>query len=133
MTLDEASFHCWLTEYGMAWESRDAERFCALFTEAAVYYWTPLDPPFVGRPEIGTAFSRAVSSQTDIRFSHQVLAVCGETGTCRWQCSFDRSGRDERIRLDGVFVVGFDTCGLSREFREWWHSSEAQARIPQLP
>jgi len=122
--LDEGLFDRWLTRYGDAWESRDRERFCALFTEDAPYYWTPMDPPMLGHAGIGTAFADAVSTQGNIRFSHQVLAVVDVTGICRWQCSFDRVGSGERVRLDGVFVVSFDDHGLCREFREWWHSSE---------
>ncbi len=77
-----------------------------------------------GRAGIAAAFTAAVSTQDNIRFSHQILAVAGMTGICHWQCSFDRAGSNDRVRLDGVFVVIFDGGGLCREFREWWHSSE---------
>jgi hypothetical protein len=111
-------------QYGEAWESRDSGQFCALFSGDAPYHWTPIDPPLRGHGDIGAAFTDAVSEQDDIRFSHQVLAVVGMTGICRWQCSFDRTGSGRRVHLDGVFVVSFDDTGLCREFREWWHSSE---------
>jgi nuclear transport factor 2 (NTF2) superfamily protein len=125
--LDEAQFGHWLTEYGQAWESRDADRFCALFTENAAYRWTPLDPPLQGRVGIATAFMDAVNTQRNIRFTHELLALTGVTGICRWRCRFDREGSSSRVMLDGIFVVRFDDTGRCSDFREWWHSSEPRA------
>jgi len=125
--LDKAQFDHWLTEYGQAWEARDAARFCALFTGDAPYHWTPLDPPLGGRPAIAAAFTDAVATQRNIGFTHEVLALRGMTGICHWQCSFDREGSPNRVLLDGIFVVRFDDTGRCSDFREWWHSSEPRA------
>lgn len=118
-------FEEWLRAYGNAWETRDADGFGALFTEDARYHWTPLDPPKRGREEIRQAFREAVSSQSEIRFSYEILST-GKPCVALWQCSFERVPAGHEVDLDGVMVVRMSESGDCDRFREWWHSSEIE-------
>ena len=121
---ETSGFEAWMDRYGRAWETKDAGDFTRIFTPDAAYYWTPLEPPKPGREGIRAAFEAAVARQRDIRFSHEVLAVSGDTGVARWRCRFFRVPAGHEVRLDGVLTARLDRDGLCEEFREWWHSSE---------
>lgn len=125
--MELSDFDRWLRRYGLAWQARDGEAFCSLFTGDARYHWTPLENPKCGQLEILAAFEDAVSSQRDIHFSHTVLAVTDSQCIGRWKCRFRRVPEDKEVRIDGVLVARMTADGLCREFREWWHSSEKEA------
>lgn len=124
MGLDEAAFASWLKRYGRAWEARDAAGFSGLFSEDALYYWTPFEEPKKGRAAIADAFSQAVGRQRDIDFGARVLYVAARTGAAHWSCAFTRVGTGRRVRIDGVLGAQFDQSGRAVSFREWWHSDE---------
>lgn len=118
-TLDD-----WLWAYGQAWERKDPEGFGALFTHDAEYFWTPLDPPKSGRPEIRRAFERAVSQQRDIHFTYELTMMDKAVSIVHWKCRFKRMPEDHEVKLDGIMLVRMNDAGKCYEFREWWHSNE---------
>lgn len=122
--MEQPHLEQWLSEYGRAWENKDARSFVRLFADNVSYFWTPLEEAKQGRKAVEAAFQAAVLRQEDIRFTAEILGVFGRTGIAHWQCSFHRpsSGRD--VRLDGIFVMRFDEDGRCGVFREWWHSDE---------
>ncbi len=122
--VDRTAFERWLSAYGGAWEDKDAEGFAALFVQDARYYWTPFQPPKLGRAGIAEAFSDATSRQRDIRFGYEVLHCHGDEGGARWWCAFTRAATAQAVRLDGILKVTMSAEGLCEEFREWWHSDE---------
>ncbi len=122
--MELTDFDRWLRNYGNAWMRKDGDGFQALFSDDARYYWTPLEPPKCGPGDIRRAFDEAVSTQEDIHFFHEVLAVTGGQGIARWKCRFIRIGTGREVRLDGVLTARMEPAGPCREFREWWHSSE---------
>jgi len=123
-----AEFDQWLGRLGAAWEAKDGEAYAALFSEDARYFWTPMDPPKLGREGIRHAFDAAVSTQDDIHFVHEVLAISEGHGIARWKCRFVRIGTGRPVRIDGILTVRMDQGGRCREFREWWHTSENDNR-----
>lgn len=124
--MELGDFDRWMRRYGLAWEARDGEAFCSLFSDDARYHWTPMDDPKCGQLEILAAFEDAVSRQSDIHFSHTVLAVTETGGIARWKCRFRRIPSATEVRIDGVLTARMTDHGLCREFREWWHSSEKE-------
>jgi hypothetical protein len=124
ITLSEQQFTTWLCAYGKAWEARDANAFSSLFSEAALYYWTPFEEPKKGRDGVAAAFSAAVGKQRDIQFGARVLYTRERVGAAHWSCALTRKRSGKRAHLDGIFVVEFDGDGKAHSFREWWHSDE---------
>lgn len=124
MALSEKQFERWLSAYGRAWESQNARAFAGLFSEGALYYWTPFLEPQKGREQIAAAFARAVGGQRDIDFGARVLYVQDRLGSAHWSCAFTRAKSGRRVHVDGVLGAQFDASGKCISFREWWHSDE---------
>lgn len=118
------SFAAWLDAYGAAWQSKDSSAFAALFTEDCAYYWTPLDPPYVGHEAIAGAFTRAVATQESIAFSASIVSVDAQTAVARWRCTLVRRPEGHGVVIDGVLLARCDPDGRCAEFREWWHRQE---------
>ena len=125
MTLARERFQEWLRDYGDAWEKRDPEAAAALFSDDALYYWTPFEEPKRGKEEIATAWRKATSCQRNVKFLYDVLAVIGTTGIARWHASFERNSTARPVELDGTLMAEFAGDSRCRVFREWWQSTEA--------
>lgn len=119
-TLEANQLEGWLARYEAAWESKDADAAASLFTADARYYETPFADPFEGREGIGEYWSGVTAAQRDIDFQSEVVAIDGNIGVARWHATFLAGPDDERVELDGVFVLEFDGA-LCSELREWWH------------
>ncbi len=122
--MDREAFHAWLDAYGKAWQSRNPEAAARLFTDDAAYHETPFDEPFRGYEGILEYWSEVPSSQENIRFSREILAVTAETGIAHWKAVFTRLPSNASVELDGIFLVKLDGDGFCTEFREWWHRRE---------
>lgn len=109
----------WLTRYGAAWTARDAAAAGALFSDNATYHEVPFDAPMQGRAAIEAYWTRVTASQSNIRFSYDVISFDGETGVAHWRTTLD-AGADQ-IDLDGVFVCRFASADQVRSLQEWWH------------
>ena len=114
----------WMADYGRAWETRDVPAFVALFVDDAPYHWSPLEDPLLGRDEIAGIFRSAVSAQSNIRFTSEVLAADASAGLAHWRCTFTKLTTGQHVILDGIMQVTLDGQGLCSEFREWWHTNE---------
>lgn len=125
--ISAAGFDAWLRAYGAAWEGRDSKAAVGIFTGDAEYYWTPLDPPQRGHAGIAAAWDGAVSTQRDITFRHEVLAVAGATGIAKWRAEFTRIATGAKVVIEGVLAAEFAERGKCRVFREWWHAQETPA------
>jgi len=126
MTLDELDR--WLDVYGRAWERKDIDAFVGCFTPGAVYYWGPSwDEPLRGHDEIRARTEQAVSTQKDVRYGHEPLAIAPDgRGIARWWVSIDVPG-EGTVDLEGIFVVTLDEEGRCTDFREWWNSRSRPA------
>src|SRR5262245_4505794 len=98
----------WLERYRRAWETRDADAVVALFTDTATYCETPFGAPIQGRGRIHAYWRAATDRQRDVKFSHEVLSVTGDTGIARWRAEFTREPSGLKVRLDGVFLLEFE-------------------------
>jgi uncharacterized protein (TIGR02246 family) len=122
--LTHDAFEEWLQAYRAAWEGRDPQAAASLFTpQGAEYYWTPFDSPQRGREEIAAAWQGAVTSQSDIHMTFEVVAVNGNRGVAHWHTSFRSAASGDPVQLDGILIAEFDAPKLCRVFREWWHQA----------
>ena len=118
------TFHQWLLKYGEFWEQKNITGFITLFNEKARYYWTPFSQPLVGRDSIFQEVTRAVSTQSEIKFEFTILSFDGITGLAHWKSEITRTISGRRFTIDGILKTEFDADGNCIEFREWWHSNE---------
>ena len=119
--LDARAFADWLQRYGAAWEGRDSAAAVKLFTTDAAYHWTPHDPPQRGHAQIAQAWDGAVSHQSAIRFTYEVLAIAGATGIAHWHATFKTVPGEQTVNIDGILTAELDDTRRCRVFREWWH------------
>jgi len=114
----------WLKAYGRAWETRDPVAVSALFAEDASYHELPFADPAIGHAGIRQYWESATRNQSSIVFSAEVVAVADNQGIAHWSAEFTREPSGVHTKLDGVFLLEFDTQGLCRKLREWWHRTE---------
>ncbi len=128
--IDAAAFSAWLDRYKQAWEERNAGLASALFTEDASYHEMPFDAPIMGRAAIEAYWTRITATQSNIRFSYEVLSCTGDRGICTWRAAFASAPGGEAIDLDGVFVCDFADARTVNALREWWHVRVSPAAAP---
>ncbi len=117
--MKEVDFKQWIDRYGAAWQAKDSDAFGALFSNTALYYWTPFEEPKSGTEEITGAFSDAVATQENIHFEYKLLSWQDNTGLAHWTCRFNSGSKE--VEIDGILQGQFDKDDLCEEFREWWH------------
>ncbi len=124
--------------YKEAWEGRDPERFCRLFAAEGEYHNTPFAVQR-GHAQLAAYWQR-IKLQEDITLDYDILG----DGIAQWHVTYQVASEDlfkiwaastgttlparkpgdplPRLVLDGVLVADFDTDGLCRVCRIWWHS-----------
>ena len=126
--MDHLAFQTWLEAYGHAWESRDPRAAADLYTEDGTYQVTPFVRPMCGRQAIFDYWSHVASTEKNIKFGYEILAVTPDQGIARWWASFVLDPPGLRTKLDGIFLVSLDTNNLCRTLREWWHKQQDQPK-----
>jgi limonene-1,2-epoxide hydrolase len=127
--------------YREAWESRDEQRFCALFTPDGQYHNTPFAVQR-GPAELAAYWQR-VKLQQDVEVTYDVLARHAGGGVAHWRTTYQVASEElfriwaastgthlpernpgdplPRVVLDGILQAEFDGP-LCRRARIWWHS-----------
>ena len=127
LTHDE--FSAWLDRYKKAWEERDPKLATEIFTATATYRETPFVAPLEGRQAIENYWREAVSGQSDVHFSYEVLACAGTRGICHWRTTLISVPAGDTVTLDGLFCCDFEAPDQVQRLEEWWH---VQA-VPNVP
>ena len=122
--MESSVFFQWLLKLGQAIEETDPEAFAALFSEDAVFYEAPFQPPRRGRMAIHMAIEDMAAARDDSRFSHEIIRTEPNIGWAMWATSFTRVGTNDPVRLEGILKASFQDDGTCFEFRQWWHRLE---------
>jgi len=122
--MTERDLSAWLIAYGSAWERRDPDAAASLFSDDALYYEDPFNPPAVGTEGIRRYWADTTGTQRDVAFGHEVLALQGDRALVRWWATFVRIRTEARVELEGIVMLDFDADGRCRTLREWWHAAE---------
>jgi len=124
VTREEASR--WLAAYGRAWQTGDAQRILALFTDDASHRETPFDAPMIGHDAIRHYWLDQPAKHRDVHFSFEIWTVVGDQCFSHWNCRFVKE--DRRLELDGAFRLIFQRSTregpLCRTLEEWWHQRQ---------
>ena len=108
--VNQEALKSWLDAYGRAWETRDPDAVIKLFTEDATYQETPFSEPMRGRAAIREYWAEKVArSQEQVSFGYEVLALAGDLSLAHWWASFVRTRSKSRVKLDGIFLLSFDS------------------------
>ncbi len=120
-SLTQSDFAAWLDQYKKAWEERDPKLAAAIFTPGASYRETPFVAPMEGQQAIEDYWRGAVSGQSDVRFSYEILACAGMKGIAHWRATFKGVPAGDSITLDGLFCCDFASPDRVQRLEEWWH------------
>jgi ketosteroid isomerase-like protein len=115
-----AKLDAWMQGYKAAWETLDADKAAALFTEDATYQDEAFTEPYRGRAGIRQYWADVTRDQKDVKFTYATLAAAGNTGIAHWHAEFTQPSSGSAVILDGVFVLDFAPDGLCKSLREWW-------------
>ena len=114
----------WLRAYGAAWERRNAQAAVDLFADDVVYSVLPFTTPIRGRHELLKYWRHVTSSQEQIHFDFEIMALSRDEGIAHWRANFLRLGERKRLELDGICVLSLNPDGRCTRFHEWWHKRE---------
>ncbi len=115
----------WLDTYKTAWQEQDADLVGTLFSDDAHYAVNPLEQILAGRSAIEDYWrAGAAGSQKDILFDYEVWSDTQQMTIVHWTASFTRAASGERVNMDGVFRLVFETNDarplLCARLEEWW-------------
>jgi hypothetical protein len=133
MAMGKESLDQWLDAYGRAWITRNPDAAASLYAEDATYQVTPFDEPLCGRAAIHEYWKGIARTQERIKFDFEILAVTSEYGIARWWASFIIVPQGLETKLDGIFLISFDSSGLCRSLREWWQKRQCQRETISPP
>lgn len=119
--MNNSAFTKWFDQLGKAWISRDPDMAADICTEDVLYYEDPFQKPYKGRTAVRKIWEEVPKTQKDIRFTHEMVSVVGHLGIAHWSASYTKISNDERVELDGVFIVRLNEQGLCQEFHMWWN------------
>ncbi len=131
-----------MQSYKRAWENSDENLLASLFAPDGCYRNTPFAVQ-QGHEAIKHYWQRT-KLQTDIHLSYDVLQQHATGGIAHWHTTYQVTSEDmfkmwaastgtnmlsrkdgdplPRLALDGIAIVEFNTDGLCRDLRLWWHS-----------
>lgn len=131
-----------MENYKKAWETSDEFLLASLFTADGCYRNTPFSVQ-AGHAQIKQYWQRT-KLQADIALTYEILHAEALSGIAHWHTTYEVTSEEmfamwaastgtsqiarkpgdplPRLALDGVAVAEFETGGLCRDFRIWWHS-----------
>jgi hypothetical protein len=126
----EDELRSWLEAFGRAWETQDANRFAALFSEDASYWEKPFDDPMVGTDAIRGYSRLAAQDQQDGSLGFEMLSV--SPVVVRWWASYVKVANNEQTRLGGFFCSGSATTVAVHRYAGGGTRTQAQLSKPSL-
>jgi ketosteroid isomerase-like protein len=123
--VDMEAVAAWLDGYSQAWGTYDPAQIGALFSEDAVYFYTPFDEPVRGREAIVANWLEEPDEPGTYEGTYRPLLVAGDQAVARgYSRYFDTNGAvaDE---YDNLLLLRFDAEGRCTEYREWYMQKPA--------
>jgi len=112
----------WLDAYRKAWVNLDADAAAALFTKDATYAEQPYQAAFAGPEGVRDYWKRVTATQGDVEIKYGTPITVGNRTAVEWWTTLTNGGTP--ITLAGAFILTFDSDGLCRTLREYWHFTE---------
>jgi ketosteroid isomerase-like protein len=113
----------WLDSYVEAWRTYDAEAIGALFTDEAVYAYTPVGEPVRGRDAIVAGWLSDRDEPGSWQASYRPLIVEDDRAVAVGQTTY-ANGRT----FENLYVLRFAEDGRCAELTEWyWQHPAAES------
>ena len=120
--MNRESLQVWLDKYVQAWRTYDQAQIGDLFSEDALYLYSPFDEqnPLRGREAIVADWLKAPDEAGSWEAHYAPIAVEGDVGVAQGRTRyFNTDGSIER-EFDNIFVLEFNEEGRCTRFTEWF-------------
>jgi SnoaL-like domain len=119
--LNRAIVTAWLDAYVRAWKTYDPQSIGDLFSENAIYYYTPFSEPLRGRSAIVTSWLEEPDTPGTYDGHYEPIAIEGNCAVTNGRSRYFKKD-DSTLRTEwyNIFVLRFDEDGRCFEYREWY-------------
>lgn len=121
--MNRESLQVWLDKYVEAWRTYDPAQIGDLFSEDALYFYSPFDEqnPKQGREAIVADWLAEPNPVDSWEARYVPVAVEGNVGVAQGRTRYFKpdDGSIER-EFDNIFVLHFDEAGRCKRFTEWF-------------
>jgi hypothetical protein len=120
--MNRETLQVWLDKYVDAWRTYDPAQIADLFSEDALYYYSPWDEqnPLRGREEIVADWLREPNPAGSWEAHYVPVAVEGNVGVAQGRTRYFKPDRSIERQFDNIFVMQFDDAGRCVRFTEWY-------------
>jgi len=120
--MNRETLQVWLDKYVDAWRTYDPAQIADLFSEDALYYYSPWDEqnPLSGREAIVADWLREPNPAGSWEAHSVPVAVEGNVGVAQGRTRYFKPDRSIEREFDNIFVMHFDDAGRCVRFTEWY-------------
>jgi ketosteroid isomerase-like protein len=118
--LARATVDAWLAAYVEAWKSYDPVAIGNLFSEDAVYRYSPYDKPLQGRDAIVASWLEQRDLPGSYDAHYQTVMVEGDQAAARGNSKYFEGDGTSRAEFYNLFLLRFDTSGRCADYCEWY-------------
>jgi ketosteroid isomerase-like protein len=110
----------WLDNYVDAWRTYDAAKIGELFSDDALYFFSPFDDPVRGSEAIVTNWLEEPDAPNSWEANYTAVAVEGNVAVANGRTRYLRPDGAVEREFDNIFILEFDAAGRCNRFREWY-------------
>jgi hypothetical protein len=123
--LDRDGFQRWLDGYVSAWKSYDRDEIRALFSDNAIYRYSPdATDSLWGRDAIADDWLANKDGDGTYDAKYHPLAIDGDVFVGNGVTKYFNGGGTQRDEYYNVYVCRFNDAGECTEFTEYWMQNQ---------
>ena len=126
--MNRESLQVWLDKYVEAWRTYEPAQIGNLFSEDALYLYSPFDEqkPVRGRGAIVSAWLEQPDPVGSWEARYVPVAVEGNVGVAQGRTRYRQADGTVAREFDNIFVLHFDETERCTSFTEWYMQPRTQ-------
>jgi hypothetical protein len=120
--MNHETVQSWLDNYVEAWRTYDPAKIGDLFSEDALYFYSPFDEhdPVRGRAAIVANWLGAPDAPHSWEAHYRPVVVEGTVAVANGRTRYFLPDGTRDKQFDNIFILHFDTAGRCTRFTEWY-------------